>query len=177
MNRRDFIKHLSSTALLSLIIPVDLSFSQTSTSYEDKFIAKMIDIILPVNNIGILNPDMFRAKLQKNLRNNSNAQKVIDYGVKWFDHNANLLYQKRQFLQLTSTEQLEIINFTINNTVSLENPDPMRPWTDVRYGKMFFNNLRSFTIHEFYSSPEGWKYLGYTGPPQFGGNPDYSKCS
>ncbi len=177
MNRRNFIKYLSSTALLSLIVPIDLSFGQTASGYKDKVISKFIELILPVNNSAILNIESFKSKLNENLRNNANAEKVIDYGIKFFDHNANLLYQKRQFLQLTKTEQLEIINFTINNTVSLERPDPSRPWTDIRYGKTFFNNLRSFTMHEFYSSSAGWKYLGYDGPPQFKGNVDYTKCS
>ncbi len=175
MNRRNFIKYVSSTTLLSLIIPIDLSFGQSS--YKDRVISKFIDLILPLNNSAILNIETFRSKLNQNLRNNANAEKIIDYGIKFFDHNANLLYQKPQFLQLSKTEQLEIINFTINNTVSLDKPNPSKPWTDIRYGKMFFNNLRSFVMNEFYSSPAGWKFTGYNGPPQFGGNLDYTKCT
>lgn len=176
MNRRIFIKYLSSTALLSLFIPIDLSFGQSISTYKDRMISRFIEIILPINNNNVLNREMFVSKLQENLRNNSNAEKIIDYGIKWFDYNAFLLYQKSQFLQLTKTEQLDIINFTVNNTVSLEKPDPTKPWTDIRYGKLFFNNLRSFTFNEFYTSQAGWKFLDYSGPPQFSGNLDYTKC-
>jgi len=175
MNRRNFIKYLSSTALLSLIVPVDLSFGQSISTYKDRMISRFIEIILPIDN-NIINKVVFTSKLRENLRNNSNAKKIIDYGIKWFDHNAFLLYQKSQFLQLTKTEQLDIVNFTVNNSVSLEKPDPTKPWTDIRYGKLFFNNLRSFTFNEFYTSQAGWKFLDYSGPPQFSGNLDYTKC-
>ena len=176
MNRRNFIKYLSSTALLSLIVPVDLSFGQSISTYKDRMISRFIEIILPIDN-NIINKEISTSKLQENLRNNANAEKIIDYGIKWFDHNAFLLYQKSQFLQLTKTEQLDIVSFTVNNNVSLEKPDPTKPWTDIRYGKLFFNNLRSFTFNEFYTSQAGWKFLDYSGPPQFSGNLDYTKCS
>ena len=177
MNRRNFLKYISSSVLITYFIPIDISFGQTINSYKDKIITRFIEIILPINSSAILNRQPFTTKLQENLRNNSNAQKVIDYGIKWFDHNTFLLYQKSQFLDLTNTEQFEIINFTVNNSVSLEQPDPSRPWTDIRYGKLFFNNIRNFTFNEFYASPAGWKYLDYKGPPQFSGNLDYNKCS
>jgi len=176
MNRRNFIKYLSSTALLSLIVPVDLSFGQSISTYKDRMISRFIEIILPIDN-NIINKEISTSKLQENLRNNANAEKIIDYGIKWFDHNAFLLYQKSQFLQLTKTEQLDIVSFTVNNNVSLEKPDPTKPWTDIRYGKLFFNNLRSFTFNEFYTSKVSWKFLDYIGPPQFSGNLDYTKCS
>ena len=176
MNRRNFIKYLSSTALLSLIVPVDLSFGQSISTYKDRMISRFIEIILPIDN-NIINKEISTSKLQENLRNNANAEKIIDYGIKWFDHNAFLLYQKSQFLQLTKTEQLDIVSFTVNNNVSLEKPDPTKPWTDIRYGKLFFNNLRSFTFNEFYTSQVSWKFLDYIGPPQFSGNLDYTKCS
>ncbi len=177
LSRRNFIKYLSSSALISLFIPIDLSFGQSISTYKDKVIFRFIEIILPINNNNVLNREMFVSKLQENLRNNSNAKKIIDYGIKWFDHNAFLLYQKSQFLQLTKTEQLDIVSFTVNNNVSLEKPDPTKPWTDIRYGKLFFNNLRSFTFNEFYTSQVSWKCLDYIGPPQFSGNLDYTKCS
>ncbi len=177
MNRRNFLKYISSSALISLFIPIDLSFGKNIVGYKDKFIIRFIELILPINNNKILNTELFRAKLQESLRNNTNAEKIIDYGIKWFDYNAFLLYQKSQFLQLSKTEQLDIVNFTVNNSVSLEKPDPTKPWTDIRYGKLFFNNLRNFTFNEFYTSQAGWKFLDYIGPPQFSGNLDYTKCS
>jgi hypothetical protein len=118
MNRRNFIKYISTTALLTLFVPIDLSFGQSISGYKDKFISRFIELILPIKNNNVLNRKLFTSKLQENLRNNSNANKIIDYGIKWFDHNAFLLYQKSQFLQLTKTEQFEIINFTVNNSAS-----------------------------------------------------------
>jgi len=75
MNRRNFIKYLSSTALLSLFIPIDLSFAQSISTYKDRMISRFIEIILPIDNKNILNTELFKSKLQENLRNKSNAEK------------------------------------------------------------------------------------------------------
>ncbi len=40
----------------------------------------------------------------------------------------------------------------------------------------FFNILKDDVFEAFYTSPQAWKMLGYDGPPQPWGYPDYQKC-
>lgn len=177
INRRDFIKYLSSAALINFLIPIPFSISQSNDDYRNSVISILIKFILPVKSIDIIKQTQILSELNKRITENAKLKEVINYGIQWLDFNSNLLYQKEKFAELQEQEQLEILNYTFNSTQSAYPAEPGKPWTDIRYGQLFLNNLRSFTMNEFYTSEAGWKFVGYNGPPQHKGNLDYSKCS
>jgi len=177
INRRNFIKYLSSAAIINYIFPVPFSISQSNNDYRDSVISLLINLILPVKSIDIIKRTGILSDLNSKISDNPKMRDIVDYGIKWLNFNSNLLYQKEKFVELDADQQLEILNYTFNSFQSAYPAEPDKPWTDIRYGKLFLNNLRTYTMNEFYTSETGWKFVGYNGPPQFMGNPDYSKCT
>lgn len=177
INRRNFIKYLSSAAVINFIFPVPFSFSQSKNDYRNSVIELLINLILPVKSMGIIKQTNIVSDFIKQVSASSKINQVVNYGIQWLDFNSSLLYQKGKFVELRQEEQIEILNYTFNSAQSAYPAEPDKPWTDIRYGKLFLNNLRSFTMNNFYTSETGWKYVGYDGPPQYKGNPDYTKCS
>jgi len=177
INRRNFIKFLSSAAIINFILPVPFSYSQSNNDYRDSVISVLINLILPVKSIDIIKQTKILSGLNNKISENPKMNEIVEYGIRWLGFNSKLLYQKEKFVELKQEEQIEILNYTFNSTQSAYPAEPDKPWTDIRYGQLFLNNLRNFAINKFYTSEAGWKYVGYNGPPQFKGNPDYSICT
>lgn len=177
LSRRSFIKYVSSVAAINFLIPVPLSFSKSEDVYKQSVIKTLINLILPLRTINLATETHILSEFNKRLSENSKLNQIVEYGIQWLDFNSQLLYKKDKFLALNKQEQLEILNYTVNSRQSVYPAEQNKPWTDIRVGKSLFNNLRSFTMNEFYTSEAGWKFVGFSGPPQWSGNLDYSKCS
>jgi len=91
------------------------------------------------------------------------------------------------FLSLSSNEQLQIIDEIfisyetrrqkVSNPISRVKHKIFRLWDDmfsVGSHVAFFAMLRRDVFKGFYSHPVSWEVLGYSGPPQPLGYPDYS---
>ena len=177
IKRREFIKFLSSAALIELLFPVPFSFSQSVDEYRNSALKLLINLILPVKSVDIFKQTTILKDINDGIDENSKFAQIAEFGVKWLDFNSNLLYQKEKFTELQENQQLEILNYTFNSSQSAYPAESGKPWTDIRYGKTFLSTIRSVSINKFYTSEAGWKFVGYQGPPQFGGHPNYTNCS
>jgi len=96
-------------------------------------------------------------------------------GVRWLDDAAADLFDAAGYLTLDDGRQKELL-------VLAEGAAPPRGgaanWRRVvsLEARQFFVTARDDVLDAFYSSPTGWEVLGYDGPPQWGGYPDYDRC-
>lgn len=177
IKRREFIKYLSSAAIIEILLPLPFSFSQSLDDYRNSVIKLVINLILPVKTVDIIKQTTILTDINNGISENSRFAQIVEFGIKWLDFNSGLLYQKNKFTELQENQQLEILNYTFNSSQSAYPAEPGKPWTDLRYGKAFLSTIRSVVINKFYTSEAGWKFVGYKGPPQFGGHPNYANCT
>lgn len=125
-------------------------------------------------------------------------QKNYKKGIQYIDEFSKRKFGK-EFLQLESKNQLEILEDFEKALQILYRKSPYLPsqkWRnrifvrkkrlDYRMnlllggvnaeGARFFRTLKWEMFDAFYSNPISWKMIGYQGPPQFSGYPDYGKC-
>lgn len=79
-------------------------------------------------------------------------------GIRTLDElSADRFGSGKAFVDLTLEQQIELL-------LAMEETD-------------FFRMVRADTFEGFYTNPISWGFIGYEGPPQFGGYRDYASCS
>ncbi|MDH4230750.1 MAG: gluconate 2-dehydrogenase subunit 3 family protein [Nitrospirota bacterium] len=115
------------------------------------------------------------------------SQSQYTQGLKWIDRVSERKYGK-DFLSLRVEEQIGLMRFADNaaalrrrpvaNIVQRLDRKIESVWDDltgVGEGSPFFHMLREDVFYGYYSNPVSWKVVGYYGPPQPVGYPDYSE--
>lgn len=94
----------------------------------------------------------------------------------------------KYFLDLTVKEQIEILvaidkaqarfNRPVSGLIDRINRKFDKIWDELfGIGKVpnFFSAIRDDVVYGYYSNPVSWKVIGYFGPPQLFGYPDYAE--
>jgi hypothetical protein len=114
-------------------------------------------------------------------------QKEYAEGLEWIEETSQKQYGKN-FLDLTVKEQIDLliaideaetkINRRVSKLIDRINRKIDELWSDV-FGvgnsNGFFKIIRTDVFYGYYSNPISWKVVGFYGPPQPAGYPDYSK--
>lgn len=129
------------------------------TPAEIAIVSRCVDILIPADDSpGALDLDVHKQLLSQ-AEHNAQLRDRLKQGCTWLDDQAQqrhashylVLAPDDQILLVAAAEQAE------------EGSVPQR----------FFTRLRDFSMRHYYSDARSWPQLGYQGPPQPLGFPDY----
>jgi hypothetical protein len=114
-------------------------------------------------------------EIDKIVAENQKLKNGYTKGIESLHQMAKQLGGKDSFLDLSKDEMMEILNMAYASK-TLPRGGISNQYGSMLPGILLINNLIRQTIQIFYTSEAGWKAVGYHGPPQWKGNPDYHKC-
>jgi hypothetical protein len=109
-------------------------------------------------------------------------QKLYSRGCRWLDKFCQEKYD-RGFMDLTLNRQMEIMSLAYNDRAGRAFFQRFRrKLTDiwdgvfaVRMDRKFLREIYNDTVEGFYANPVSWQQVGYFGPPNPVGYPDFSE--
>ncbi len=141
-------------------------------AYQVKVVEELTSLIIPSNDTPGAREAGVAFELDRIASNRPNLKKLYSFGIKWMDYMAKDLYGKDKFLDLTTDEKTEILD--IADPYKSEQYKNIK---NIQTLRNFFGTLIQQTKYVFYTSETGWQAVGYHGPPQWAGNPDYDSCN
>jgi hypothetical protein len=161
VTRRSFLKIFIGAGLLSLsgyILKTVLRPSSITLS-ETRTLEAYLDTLIPSDKtpgalqLGIPNRIIAKTETDRKYR------RLIKKGCHWLDGKAKE-YQTENFASLRYPDREKVIATASG-----------KKWSSPP--KIFFEQTRSDAFFFYYAEPESWVILGYKGPPQPYGFPDY----
>lgn len=126
------------------------------TEHELETVAVLCDIILPANDeFGSASKAGVPAFIDFIALDMPKNQIPLRGGLMWLDGESNRRFDK-EFKTCTNEEQIQIVE-DIAYPEQDDTPEEMKP------GVAFFDLMRNMTLTGYYTSPEGFKDLGYKG--------------
>src|SRR5574341_264261 len=196
LTRRKFIGIITSLSVLSSLLPSNYLISVWAlenknplksrkllkgkfkffSTYQATVIEEVTSLIIPSDNSPGAREAGVVFEIDDLMSGNKRLQTLYSKGIEWLDFKANELNGRDSYLDLNQDEMIEILNIADQNKSSLYKESNI-PGADrnTLIGNLFFNNLVRQTLDIFYTSDLGWKVVGYHGPPQWAGNPNYYK--
>ncbi len=195
LTRRTFIGVLASFSVLSSLVPFNylpsLFASETSDALKSKkqldgnfkfFSPNQATVIEQVTSLIIPSDDSPGAReagvvfeIDKTVAENQKLKNGYAKGIESLHQMARQLGGKDSFLDLSKDEMMEILNMAYASK-TLPRAGISNQYGSMLPGILLLNHLIRQTIQIFYTSEAGWEVVGYQGPPQWKGNPDYDKC-
>ncbi|MDA2918637.1 gluconate 2-dehydrogenase subunit 3 family protein [Desulfobacterota bacterium AH_259_B03_O07] len=196
--RRKFIGVITSFSLYSTLIPVSTFLSCSNEKNEDRIgsknlgnhkfkffnpnqsaiIEEVISLIIPTDGGPGAREAGVVFELDNIVSGSDYLQEIYTGGIDWLGYMARELYKKNSFLDLTQDEKIEILNIADHTKFFTAKGDKLATaYGNIPIAIIFFSNIKDKTIDLFYSGELGWRVVGYHGPPQWSGFPDYYKCS
>ena len=124
------------------------------TEDEQKKISTLVDLIMPADEqspaataLGV--PDF----IEFMMKDQPNMQTPMRGGLMWLDYEAQEMFGKI-FNELDSTQVQKLIDLVAW---------PEKATEDYQGGVRWFNMLRNLTCSGYFSTQEGWNYMGYQG--------------
>ncbi|MGB7292532.1 MAG: gluconate 2-dehydrogenase subunit 3 family protein [Thermodesulfobacteriota bacterium] len=193
ISRRRFI--VSSASLLSLASPiVHLIFWESASlialaekpktdrykffnQYQAEVIGELTSLIIPSDGGPGAKEVEAVTEIDKIIAGYDNLKMLYMVGIQLLDSTAKNFLAKGNFLQLDKKEKNWLLKLIDSyGTTNFSNDKIFGNPQDSLTLKLFFDSLKLTTFEIFYSNKLGWEFTGYTGPPQFAGNPDYNDC-
>ncbi len=130
----------------------------TFTPEQKKTATALADVILPADDFGpaassLRVPDFIDEWVSAPYGSQQNDAKVVIPGLKWIEDEAQKRFSKG-FADLTPEEQTAICD-------DICWPRNAKP--EFKEGARFFDKFRQIAAGAYYSTPEGWKAIGYVG--------------
>ena len=118
----------------------------------------LADVILPEDDLGpaasaVRVPDFLDEWISAPYPDQQEVRPVILDGLAWLDRESKRRFRK-VFAKLGQKEQHEICDDIC---------DPARAKAEFKTAATFFRTFRSLVMGAYYSTPEGWKAIGYEG--------------
>jgi hypothetical protein len=196
LSRRAFISALASFSALSSLFPFitlpSLFASETSDSLKSKklhggnfkffspdqaaVIEEVTSLIIPSDESPGAREAGVVYEIDRSISQNQNLKNRYARGIEALDFMAKQLGGKDSFLDLNQDEMTEILNMAYASKSLSRRGGFLIQNGRMLPGILLVNHLIPKTIEIFYTSEVGWKAVGYHGPPQWKGNPDYDKC-
>ena len=161
LSRRELLRLTLGAGLLAasgylfkdIFLPSDLSRN------EEKTLAALLDTLIPDDDF----PGALRLgvpeKIQEKARGDRQYRRLIKQGCSWIDRQAGRLCSAR-FAEIGEKERDRILASAMESDA-----DSLQ--------RIFFQRVRADAFSYYYSHPDTWQPLGYGGPPQPDGFPDY----
>ncbi|MCZ6672358.1 MAG: gluconate 2-dehydrogenase subunit 3 family protein [Verrucomicrobia bacterium] len=133
-------------------------WSLTLSSQQRKTVTALVDVILPADDLGpaaslLRVPDFIDEWVSAPYPKQQIDQGIVLPGLKWIDEESDRRFNKN-FADLNSKQQQAICD-------DLCKPDLADP--KLREAASFFHTFTSLSMGAYYSTPEGWKAIGYVG--------------
>ena len=129
------------------------------TDAEIESVTILCDLIIPADDhspaasaVGV--PDFINEWVSAPFAQQAADLQQIRAGLLWLDGEALKRFGKKRFIQLTETEQHSLCD-DIRNSATATAPN--------KTAAAFFSKMRDLAAGGFYTTPEGWKDLGYVG--------------
>ncbi|WP_394990303.1 gluconate 2-dehydrogenase subunit 3 family protein [Emticicia sp.] len=135
------------------------------TAHELKTVTILSDIIIPADaKSGSATQAGVPAFIEFMMKDQPQHQDKMRGGLMWLDFESTKRFGKK-FVLCSKTQQLEIVE-------DIAYPAKVKP--AFKHGASFFSHIRNFVVTGFYTSPIGFKDLGYMGntPNQWEGVPE-----
>jgi gluconate 2-dehydrogenase gamma chain len=135
------------------------------TAHELQTVAVLSDIIIPADShSGSATQSGVPAFIEFMMKDQPQHQDKMRGGLMWLDIESKKRFGKK-FILCSKTQQLEIVE-------DIAYPAKVKPI--FKHGASFFTHIRNFVVTGFYTSPIGFKDLGYLGnvPNQWEGVPE-----
>lgn len=135
------------------------------TAHELQTVAVLSDIIIPADaKSGSATQSGVPAFIEFMMKDQPQHQDKMRGGLMWLDIESKKRFGKK-FILCSKTQQLEIVE-------DIAYPAKVKPI--FKHGASFFTHIRNFVVTGFYTSPIGFKDLGYLGnvPNQWEGVPE-----
>ena len=139
-------------------VPGDL-WALTLTPKQRKAAASLTDLILPPNNPGDKLPSQLGVQafidewISSPYDETAKDRPVITEGLDWLDAEAQRRFQK-DFAELAEPQKCAIADDICGKTAVKK---------EFRSAQNFFNRFRYLAASGYYSTPQGWKDVGYVG--------------
>jgi len=131
----------------------------TLTPKQRKAAAALTDLILPPDNPGDKQPsqlgvqDFIDEWISSPYDETAKDRPVITEGLDWLDAEAQRRFQK-DFADLAETQKCAIADDICGKTAVKK---------EFRSAQNFFNRFRMLAASGYYTTPQGWKDIGYVG--------------
>lgn len=197
--RRKFIGTITLSSFLSLLIPTAYFFSLRNTKkkkisltsrnlisgkfefftpYQATVIDEALSLIIPTDEDPGAKEAGVVFKLDGIVASSDKLKELYTKGIEWLDYMAERVFERESFLDLNHNEKVKILKIADSSGLSyIYKVFLFLRYRGTRTARGFFKTLKQQTIEVFYTSEMGWKVVGYDGPPQWSGNPDYNECS
>jgi hypothetical protein len=141
----------------------------TFSSKQRKTVTALADVILPTDDLGpaasqLRVPDFIDEWVSAPYPKQQADGKTVLSGLKWIDEESNQRF-KKNFADLNIKQQQSICDVMCKQ----DHTD-----SKLKQAASFFRTFTSLSMGAYYSTPEGWKAIGYTGntpSPTFAGPP------
>lgn len=131
----------------------------TLTPKQRKAAASLTDLILPPDNPGDKQPsqlgvqDFIDEWISSPYDETAKDRPIISEGLDWIDAEAQRRFQK-DFADLAEPQKCAIADDICGKTVVKK---------EFKSAQNFFNRFRYLAASGYYTTPQGWKDIGYTG--------------
>ena len=130
----------------------------TLSEKQRKAVTALADVILPADNLGpaasqLRVPDFIDEWVSAPYPKQQSDRKVVLSGLSWIDEESNRRY-KKGFADLNIGEQQSMCDVLSKQ----DHKD-----AELRKAAAFFRTFTALSMGAYYSTPEGWKAIGYTG--------------
>lgn len=134
----------------------EIPWPRVLTAQEKRAVTALGDLIVPADEFGpsasaVGVPDFIDEWVSAPYELQRKDEKLIRAGLAWIDAEANRRFQK-PFADCTATDQTAIIDDIVT-----DNTEAHKKAFD------FFRTIRDRVTGGYYSTPEGWKAIGYVG--------------
>jgi len=161
LSRRELLRLTLGAGLLAAsgYFLKDIFHPAQLTRSEEKTLAAFLDTLIPADDVPGAVQFGVPEKIQEKAKRDNQYRRLVKQGCSWLDSRAGRLYAA-SFDSLGEKDRDDIL------TIAAEaDPGSVQ--------RIFFRQIRSDSFHHYYSHPGSWPQLGYNGPPQPKGFPDY----
>jgi hypothetical protein len=174
-NKREFLKISMITALSAYLDGITglekILYAQEGpppflTDQERAVFHAIIGHLIPADQEpGVLELGL-GSMIETFLRVTPQARPLIKPGLQGIEESVKTMWGKNSFLELTPKEKDRLFQELKSGRVK------GKAWEKIS-SKEFFSTIRMFTVGLYYSNPKVWSFIGYSGPAQPKGHPDY----
>lgn len=138
------------------LLKKEIPWPRLLTEAEKRTVTALADIIIPADDFGpaastVGVPDFIDEWVSAPYEQQVRDRKMIRNGLAWIDREAGTRYGKG-FADCAASEQTQILE-----AITTEGTDARKQ------GRGFFVLFRDRVAGGYYTTPEGWKAIGYTG--------------
>lgn len=161
LSRRELLRLTLGAGLLAAsgYLVKDIFRPAELTRSEEKTLAALLDTLIPDDDVPGALQFGVAEKIQEKARGDHKYRRLVKQGCSWLEARAARLHAVN-FASLGEKDRDAVLTLAMEGDA-----DSLQ--------RIFFQKMRSDAFYYYYSHPGSWPQLGYDGPPQPKGFPDY----